>query len=158
MAITKEVFWQTLHKIHIYDNSAEAVFKAVVITISWIGGVHFTCAPEQITQSIGGAFYLFALALIMEYLIPLIKGKSIWARILPLALCLINFVLFFWTSAILLNRPFEGIEYRCLRNLTIASLILIWSDVIVMLLIKPDLKNALESNLKNIEPNSKQGE
>ena len=151
MAITKDGFWQTLHKIHIYDNSGEAIFKAAVITISWIGGVHFA----QEAQSIAVAFYLFALALIMEYLIPLIKAKSIWSRILPFILCGINFVLVFFAFALVLNKPLEWIENRCLRNLTIASLILIWSDVIVMLLIKPDSKNDLESNLKEIEPNSK---
>lgn len=160
MAITRDVFWQTLHKIHIYKDSREAVFKATMITISWIGGIHFACATEKDAQSIGVAFYLFSLALIMEYLIPLLKGKTIWNRILPFVLCGINFVLVFFAFALLLNSPFEGIEDRYLRDLTIASLIFIWSDVIVMLLIKPDskksdLKKSLENNLKNIELNSK---
>ena len=56
----------------------------------------------------------------------------------------------FFAFALLLNSPFEGIEDRYLRDLTIASLIFIWSDVIVMLLIKPDSKKSdLKKSLEN---------
>ena len=146
-------FWCNFNKIHIYKSKTEATFKAAIITISWIGGVKLQQAPSNITQGIGVAFYLFALALIMEFLIPLIKAKGFINRIFPFILSSINFVLFFWTSAVLLNNPFNNIGYEHLKWSTIISLIVIWIDVVTMYLITPNESDYLENNLKNIQNN-----
>jgi hypothetical protein len=147
-------FWHDFNKIHIYESKAEATFKAVIITISWIGGVKLQQTPSKITREIGVAFYLFALALIMEFIIPLLQANGFIKRILPFALSSINFLLFFWTSAVLLDNPFNNIGYEYFKWGTIVSLIVIWFDVVTMYLITPGESSFLENNLKNIENNN----
>ena len=143
-------FWQYFNNIHIYLNKGEAIFKAAVITLSWIGGVYLSKTCEKITDEIAVAFYLFSLALIMEFLIPLLNSKRIVKRILPFVLCGINFILFFCTSAVLLNRPFKNIGCGFFEWLAIISLVIIWVDVATMCLIGPNQTDHIENQLKNI--------
>ena len=49
-------FWQKFNSIHLYATKGEAFAKAMIITISWIGGVFFNKAPQELTKSIGTAF------------------------------------------------------------------------------------------------------
>ena len=142
-------FWRGFHKIHLYPTRAEAVFKAMLITVSWIGGVRLSVPPELLSREIGISYYLFALALIMEYAISLFTQKGIVSKILPFLLCAANALTFFWTTGILVDRPFVSIEYRHFQITVIFSLFLIWFDAITMLLITPVKKR--ENELKEIE-------
>lgn len=144
-------FWQSFNSIHIYDSRSEATFKAVIITLSWIGGVKLQEAPGVVTREIGAAFYLFSLALIMEFFMPLFHAKTFIKRFFPFFLSALNLVLFFWTSAILLDKPFTNIGYNYLKWSTIISLIIIWVDVATMCLIRPSGSDNIENTLKNIQ-------
>ena len=149
-ASNKSCFWKCLQSAHIYNTKAEAIFKAIIITISWIGGVRLTEKPETITREIGATFYLFALALVMEYLIKLITSNNIIPKILPFCLCSINILVFLWTSAIFLDKPFTSITFEHMHWITVVSLGIIWFDVITMILIEPSKIEHIENNLKNI--------
>lgn len=141
-------FWRWINHIHLYTTKAETVFKAVIITISWIGGVHLL--DQTNTHSIGSAFYLFSISLIMEYMVGLIVAKKFIARILPFLICILSVIVFFGATAILLNKPFESIKYEHFKTLTNIPLYIIWFDSAIMLLINPTKNENIENNLSEL--------
>lgn len=143
-------FWKHFQSIHIYNTKAEALFKSFIITLSWIGGVRLTETPNTITREIGATFYLFALALIMEYLLKLLNSDNIVPKILPFSLCILNIFTVLCTSAVFFDKPFDKIQYEHLYCIALISLGIIWFDVTTMLLIEPSKKEHIENNLKNI--------
>lgn len=143
-------FWKHFQSAHIYNTKAEAFFKSVIITLSWIGGVRLTETPDTITREIGATFYLFALALIMEYLLKLLNSNKFIPKILPFCLCASNILTVLWTSAIFFDKPFSKIRYEHLHWIALISLGIIWFDVITMVLIEPSKKEHIENNLKNM--------
>lgn len=151
-------FLKTLHKLyhiindmHLYTSKGEALFKASIITISWVGGVNFSSIPEPIPHNIGSAFYLFSLALIMEYIIQLITTKKIWNRLFVFAIIFCSIALLILSSSIMLDKPLKIVSNDSLANLSIIPQACIWLDVITMLLIEPPVtKNTpIESTLKD---------
>lgn len=151
----KGKFWSNFQSIHIYNTKAESIFKSVIITISWIGGVYLSEEPEMITKEIGAMFYLFALALIMEYLLKLITSKKIIPKVIPFCLCASNTLTVLWTSAIFFGKPFPYIQYCHLYWISIISLGIIWFDVITMILIEPSEEAKIENTLINIKNGDK---
>lgn len=143
-------FWIWFNHIHLYKTKAEAIFKAVIITVSWIGGVHLTKQPETISREIGVAFYLFSLSLIMEYVIGLLTAKKIISKLFPFLICVLNILVFFGSTAILVEKPFDFVGYDVLLWGTIISLIIIWIDALTMIIIEPTTEEYIENNLKDI--------
>ena len=144
-------FWQKFNSIHLYATKGEAFAKAMIITISWIGGVFLNEAPEKLTKSIGVAFYLFALSMIMEYVISLIKPKGFIPKIFPFLICLLNVLVFFEGVALLFDKTFKFFTYDFMFWGTIVSIFIVWLDVWVMILIEPTDDNLTEHNLKQID-------
>lgn len=143
-------FWERFNNIHLYPTKAEALFKAAIITISWIGGVHYTVPPEQLTNEIGAAFYLFSLALIMEYVVRLATVKKFMSKLFPFLIVTFGVIVFMLSSAVLLDRPFDAITYEFLGLYATIPQFIIWFDVVTMILIEPVSKKTkpIENTLK----------
>lgn len=141
-------FWNWINKIHLYRTKAEAVFKAIIITISWVGGVHFSNLTDM--EAIGTSFYLFSLSLIMEYIVGLLTAKRAISRIFPFVICFSSVLAFIWSTAILLGNPFVNINNEHLQQAINVSLYVIWFDTIIMVLINPTKNENIENNLNNI--------
>lgn len=137
-------FWSAVYSLHLYPTKAEALFKAFLITISWVGGILY--ADPRNTN----AFFLFSLAMIMEYAVKLITEQNIFPKILPVILIAINAGVFF----VMLARLFKGdigCPSPCFLGVTAASIVLIWVDTIAMLLIEhPNRSRHIESRLRNM--------
>lgn len=52
-------FWYYLYISHLYSSKGEALFKASILSLSWVGGFW---SEASVT-----AYYLFSIAVIMEY-------------------------------------------------------------------------------------------
>lgn len=87
------LFWERLYSLHLYPTKGEALLKAFLITISWIGGI--LCANPRTAN----ACYLFSLAIIKEYIVKLAVERDIFPKILPLILAGSNAVVFFFMTA-----------------------------------------------------------
>ena len=144
--------WEFIYGLHLYDSKAEGIFKAFIITISWIGGVHMSIVPDEATIPIASSLFLFAISLVMEYTVRLVIVDKIIPRILPLVIVAISVVCAFVSFAELVGRPF-GIELDCIYNMTIVPQIVIWFDVLVHLMINKTNSDGIEKNLKKVEVN-----
>ena len=150
-------FWVNFNKIHLYSSKGEAFFKAAIISISWIGGVHLSNIPSTLSNEIGSAFYLFSLALIMEYIIKLVTVKKFLPKIFPAVIIAFSTIVLLLSSSIIMNKPFKKISYDCLSICTIIPQAVIWFDAISMILIEvpSDEVVPVESTLKDF---GKEGE
>ena len=72
--------YSKIYSCHLYSSKGEAIFKTVLITISWLGGIHMSAEPASITSEIASSFYLFSMALIMEYIIKWVTQKDIYSK------------------------------------------------------------------------------
>lgn len=143
-------FWQFINDMHLYDTKGEALFKAVIISFSWGGGVHMLEMPDEISVSIAASIFLFSVALIMEYAVRLVITEKIATRILPFLIVGISIVCAFLTFCELVEKPFS-IEWNCMYEATIVAQIVIWLDVCTQLLISKSNDKQIEAKLKGVE-------
>lgn len=143
--------WGIIHSMHLYSTKAEAIFKTVIITTSLIGsiGIDFSTTQTQINKDVGTAFYLFSIALIMEFIIPLIKSNKFLPKIYPFCLFIANIFIYLVALAVLLERPL-GVNSNCVIFFIVLSIALIWLDTLLMLMIEPPSPQivAVENTLK----------
>ena len=143
-------FWKIIHDMHLYDIKGEGLFKAILITFSWIGGVNMETLPETISVSIATSLFLFSAALIMEYTIRLVVTEKVATKILPLIVVGISFVCGSATFGELVNRPLK-IVLEYLYNMTIIPQCIIWFDVILQLMLNKPNDKKIETILKKVE-------
>lgn len=136
-------FWSAVYSLHLYPTKAEALFKSFLITISWVGGVLY--ADPRNTN----AFFLFSLAMIMEYAVKLVVEQNVLPKIMPVIHIIINTLVFFS----MLSRLFRG-DIDCpslfFLYVTGVSIGLIWVDTLVMLFVEhPNRFCHVETRLKS---------
>ena len=143
-------FWEFISDMHLYDTKGEALFKAILISFSWGGGVHMINPTNEITISIAANIFLFSIALIMEYAVQLVTTEKIATRIIPFLIVGISVICAFLTFCHLVENPFD-ININFIYNATIVTQIVIWLDVCIQLLIDKTSKIQIETNLKEVE-------
>lgn len=143
-------FWKFISDMHLYDTKGEALFKAIIISFSWGGGVHMMSLPDKITISIAANIFLFSAALIMEYAVQLVTTEKIATRIIPFFVVGISIVCAFLTFCELVEKPFL-VDIKCVYNATIVAQVVIWLDVCVHLMIGKANRKQIETRLKEVE-------
>lgn len=139
--------YSKIYNCHLYSSKAEAIFKTVLITISWLGGIHLSKEPASITSEIASSFYLFSMALIMEYIIKWVTQEDIYSKVFPFLIVLPSILVLFLTSAELFRRPFRWTCYNLLFWSTVFPQLIIWFDMLTMVLIEPPRKRNIEDTL-----------
>ena len=129
-------FWEALNDIHLYPTKAEAMFKAFIITISWVGGICFVQSEDVISNETATGVYLFALALIMEYAVPLLVSEKNIKKILPFIIVGMSISVAVLAFSIIVQHPIRNVALEMLKRGTIVPQIIIWIDVIFQLWIK----------------------
>ena len=127
-----------INMLHLYTTKGEALFKSVVITISWAGGVYNQDTPI--------AYYLFSISIIMEYVIQLVQAKKFFPKFLPILLVVSNIAVFILSTVQILHG--DG-NFNWQITIEILTIIIIAADAIVTLLIEPS-NNNIETSLKDI--------
>ena len=145
-------YYSKIYNCHLYSTKGEAVFKTVLITISWLGGIHMSKEPVAITSDIASSFYLFSMALIMEYIIKWVTQKDIYSKVFPFLIVLPSILVLFLTSAELFRRPFSWTGYNLLFWSTVIPQFIIWFDMLTMVLIEPPRKKNIEDTLTEDVP------
>lgn len=134
-----DVFWCFIYDLHLYETKQEGLFKAIIISISWYGGVNISESIEgvEFDNIVASTLYLFALAMIMECAIPWLSAKRFVKKIVPTLIVIPSIFVFVICSAQLLNRPSKNIPFTLLYNLTVFIQIVIWFDVLCQIMIEP---------------------
>lgn len=140
-------YYSKFYNCHLYNSKAEAIFKTVLITISWLGGIHLSKEPAAITREIASSFYLFSMALIMEYIIKWVTQKDIYSKVFPFLIVMPSILVLFLTSAELFERSFSWTGYNLLFWSTVIPQFVIWFDMLTMVLIEPPRKMNIEDTL-----------
>lgn len=141
-------FWKTLSDMHLYDTKGEGAFKAFVISFSWAGSIWMTGCSSPMTRELGAAFHLFSLALIMEYVIKIIKFKNFAPKFFPLILCGLSAYIFVITTPAIFN-GYLICEYGTLLSCTQILIGVIWFDVVLQLVLERST-DEIENTIKNI--------
>lgn len=144
-------FWRKFNNIHLYPTKAEALLKTFLITISWIGGIPPSSNINTVNTEIASAFYLFSLALIMEYIVKLVTEKKFLPKLFPFIIVGFSIVILLLSTSVLLNKPIKHITYDILWFGTFIPQIFIWFDAITMVLIEVPSIDAvpIEDTLKD---------
>ena len=148
----EHTFRTKFNNIHLYQTKAEALLKALLITISWIGGIPHPSASNIFTTEIASAFYLFSLALIMEYIVKLVTVKKFLPKLFPFIIVGLSIIILILSTSILLDKPFNKVTHDFLWFGTIIPQIFIWFDTITMILIEVPSTDTIpiEDRLKDI--------
>jgi len=133
---------------HLYTTKAESFFKAIIITISWIGSLNIPIKDTDLSPEINVALYLFSLALIMEYVILVVIRKTFFSKIIPFIITIMSVFVFLVSTAILIGKPFN-INWKILWVCTVIPQAIIWIDTIVIILAEPSTQ--IENNLKEVK-------
>ena len=128
-----DTIWKFIYNMHLYDSKGEALFKAFLITISWVGGVNMVTLPDKITVSIAASLFLFSAALIMEYAVRLVVTEKIATRILPFVIVGVSGICVIATFGMLVDKPLK-MGLVDVYNMTIFPQWVIWFDVFFLYL------------------------
>lgn len=154
-------FWNTLEEIHFYKSKAEGLFKGIAITLSWCGGVNISSLSEKTTLDsvIAVGFFLFSIALIMEYAVQLVTVEKFLNKIVPGLMVLPSVVVLLVSGGELFNRPVTFISLEATYKLTIFPQIIIWIDILTQIFIEKPKGNrtSIEEKLQQIDVEGKNG-
>lgn len=154
-------FWNTLEQIHFYKSKAEGLFKGIAITLSWCGGVNLPELSEKTTLDsvIAASFFLFSIALIMEYAVQLVTVDNFLKKIVPGLMVLPSVIVLLVSGGGLLNRPVAFISLEMAYGLTIFPQIIIWIDILTQIFIERPKGNkiSIEEKLQQIDVEGKNG-
>ena len=154
-------FWNTLEEIHFYKSKAEGLFKGIAITLSWCGGVNISNFSGKTTfdNVIVASFFLFSIALIMEYAVQLVTVGSFLKKIVPGLMVLPSVIVLLVSSGELLNRSLAFISFGVAYKLTIFPQIIIWIDILTQIFIERPKgnKTSIEEKLQKVNVEGKNG-
>lgn len=133
----KHSFWYYIYELHLYSSKGEALFKAIALAVSWGGGVWH--------QDTAAAYYLFSIAIIMEYVVQLIKAKRFVPKVLPIILIISNTIVLVFATGQVIQQ--ESMTFPFQFYVEVVTIILIGFDAMIMLLIEPPDECKIETNL-----------
>lgn len=143
-----EAVWNALYQMHLYNTKTETFFKASFITVSWIGGglarTDLSCDENAIS------YYLFSIALIMEYAVSLFLKKKFISKIPLFIIVVLNLLVFFFTTSVIVNQPISYINGDWIFWFVFVSMLIIWFDMLTILLFEPYHQKPIEEQLKEI--------
>lgn len=126
-----------IYSAHLYNSKAEALFKAVAISVSWVGGFWNAASTT--------AYYLFSMAIIMEYAVQVVTTKKIVPKILPFLLIMSNLAVFLASTGQLLNAKSGIFEFQ--YGIEIFTMVIIWIDTMLTVLVEPPAEGKVETSL-----------
>lgn len=139
-------FWYYLYKSHLYTSKAEALFKASILSISWVGGFWSDSWVGEFWGNISAtAYYLFSIAIIMEYAVQLIIAEKFVPKILPLVLIICNIIVALTSTGQLFNHATETFLFQYI--IEIVTMVIIWIDAIIILMIEKPKECQIEDSL-----------
>lgn len=130
-------FWYYLYKFHLYTSKGEALFKASILSISWVGGFWSNRSAT--------AYYLFSIAIIMEYAVQLIAAEKVVPKILPFVLIMCNTIVALTSTGQLFNHATETFLFQYIVE--IVTMVIIWIDTITILMIEKPKECQTEDSL-----------
>jgi len=122
-----------IYRLHLYDSKGEAFLKAFIITLSWKIGVVYHIDVV--------AYFLFSMAIIMEYIVQLLCARELIPKILPLILVISNAFIAIVTSS---QDGFVYPLYKYIEAITIAIIVI---DAVVMIILEPPESQRIESTI-----------
>ena len=134
----KHSIWYHIYRLHLYTTKSEALFKAGALLISWFGGVWH--------QTTSAAYYLFSIAIIMEYAIQLIQAKKFIPKLLPAILVISNLVVWGFATGQLIQNTATTFKFQFAFE--VITIFVIGIDAVLTLLIEPPEECKIETNLK----------
>lgn len=134
-----EKIWYILNDMHFYETKGEGLFKVTVITLSWCGGVKISGSPSEtlLNEIIAVSLFLFAISIIMEYVVQLVSEKKFIKKIIPGFMTIPSIFVFVVAGSKLLQRPLSTFSFELVYNATIFPQIIIWFDVFTQIFIEP---------------------
>ena len=138
----KEKVKSILYDVHLYHNKLESMIKTVIWVISWVGGI-LTINDSNIGTA--SAYFLFSLALLMEFAEKIKRKKERVAIIFHAVFCIINATLLIMAFCVFV---LDSVRIDIMFRLSIFLVIYIVVDCILVWIIPENLPKPTESNDK----------
>ncbi|MCM1235693.1 MAG: hypothetical protein NC489_36830 [Ruminococcus flavefaciens] len=139
---TKHSFWYYIYELHLYTSKGEALFKAIALAVSWGGGVW--------KQDTAAAYYLFSIAIIMEYAVQLIRANRFMPKVLPMILIVSNALVLAFSTGQVIQQETEVFPFQF--YVEIVTIALVGLDALITLLIEPPDECRIETKLSTCGP------
>lgn len=91
-------------ELHLYNGKIEYLIKLLIWVLCWIGGVY---VMKDKTEGVGSAYFIFSLALLMEFAPKIAGKKENVARILHSLFCFMISAILVMSALILFNKNNE---------------------------------------------------
>lgn len=135
---------EAISEIHLYENKVESLIKVGIYSISWIGGI----LGIKNSEVLGNAYFIYMLSLLMDFVPKIYMKTRLCSRVLHTVLCLILLLVCLLSMSILLGVVLPDFGYTVMSKLTLAVMIYMWIDLLVLWM-EP------EKNLGNVENKGK---
>jgi len=121
---------KVLREVHLYTNKIEMLIKIIIWGISWIGGI-LVLQSSTDKKSIGSAYLIFALSLLMEFAIKIKDKNDIFSKIIHTIFCCIMIAILFMAFGILLGMEFQQYYYDVMFGLSAIIMIFMFLDFLI---------------------------
>ena len=135
---------------HLYKTKLESWLKFLCLGVAWFGGLFWLKSPEDITQY-SVAFFVYAIALFMEYIDKLTSSTENPNKIYPLLIIVCGTLIFFDSIAQWRTQAEGFLSTDCLYKLAFVPIVVLFLDTISITMIEKNKSAVPENNLKKIK-------
>lgn len=140
---------KVLQEVHLYKTRKDMIAKVLYWIVSWLGGIAVLLDATE-TSALGSGYFLYSLALIMEFAFQIDDKTEIWSRILHTVFLFMISIVFLFSVGILLGVSVSASGYVTMKVLTYCIMGYMIIDLILFL-IMDDGRNAREKEEKVME-------
>lgn len=156
---TKDKITAIIQEIPQYSDKTETLFKDAVWFLSWLGGIYTTRSIDD-TQFVRSSYFLYSLALLMEFAPRIKRKKHLFSRVHHLLFCAPILFILLKAAGLLFGHETNDQRYiLCMYILSIITIVFLALDLIISWLCpsNQDSVNSSESiNLEDVSQQQKQ--
>jgi len=132
--------------IHVYESKLETWLKFMCLAVSFFGGLYGLASASGNTQQYGIAFFIYSIALFMEYLLKLTSPTEAAPKIFPLVIILCGMVLFVDSVAYWSNNGKGAFGVDHLQLIAVFPVLVLFIDAMLITLVEKHKPSASQSN------------
>ncbi|EQK44949.1 hypothetical protein C671_2292 [[Clostridium] bifermentans ATCC 19299] len=127
----KESTKKLICELHLYKLKIEAFIKVTIWTISWIGGIYVLQGITE-KETIGSAYLVFSLSLLMEFCLDISKQTMIISKISRIIFCGLCVIMLVISLIVLVDAPIKPFHYNTLYYIPKIIMGWMWIDTIAL--------------------------
>lgn len=142
---------KTLSEIHLYNGKLEYFIKLIIWAVCWIGGVGIL---RNSTDGVGSAYFIFSLALLMEFAPRIQEKKELASKIAHSVFCFASGTMLILATLMLLSAEYNNQSHNIMYAISLIIMVYMLIDCIILWISKesddiPTKPNSIGQNSNN---------